>query len=45
MVHEIELASDLGLPESVTGRELMENGVTLKDGSVAVWVAYRKAKP
>jgi len=45
MVHEIEPASDLGLPESATGRELMENGVTLKDGSVAVWVTYRKAKP
>ena len=45
MVHEIEPASDLGLPGSATGREVMENGMKLKDGNVALWVVYRRVKP
>ena len=44
MVHEIETASDPALPGAATGRELMENGMTLKDGNVAVWVVYQRGE-
>lgn len=33
MVKNIGPASDLGLPDSATGRELMENGLTVKPGA------------
>jgi hypothetical protein len=42
MVHEIDPAPDLRLPEAATGRELMEKGLTLKDGMIVIWVAYRR---
>ena len=42
MVQKIGPASDLGLPEVVTGRELMEKGLALKDGGRVIWVAYRR---
>ncbi|MEI6972508.1 MAG: right-handed parallel beta-helix repeat-containing protein, partial [bacterium] len=41
MVQKIGPAPDLGLPEVMTGRELMEKGLTLKDGMGVVWVAYQ----
>jgi len=46
MVRNIGPASDLGLPESATGRELMENGLTVKVGASPrmIWIAYLRAK-
>jgi len=45
MVQKIGPAPDLGLPDTMTGRELMEKGLTLKDATGVIWVAYRKAQP
>jgi hypothetical protein len=44
MAHKIGPAPDLAFPESATGRELMEKGLTLKDAVGVIWVAYRKAQ-
>ena len=46
MVKNIGPASDQGLPDSATGRELMENGLTVKPGASPrmIWIAYRRAE-
>ncbi len=45
MAHKIGPAPDLGLPDTMTGLELMEKGLPLKDATGVIWVAYRKTKP
>jgi hypothetical protein len=43
MVSKIVPVSGQGLPASATGRELMEKGLTLKDGPGVTWIVYQKA--
>jgi hypothetical protein len=45
MASKIGPAPDLGLPESAAGRDLLDKGLTLKDGAGVIWVAYRKEHP
>jgi hypothetical protein len=44
MVQKIGPAPDLGLPESATGRDLLDRGLTLKDDANVIWVAYQRAQ-
>jgi hypothetical protein len=44
MARKIGPAPDLGLPKSATGRDLLDKGLTPKDGADVIWVVYRRAR-
>jgi hypothetical protein len=44
MAQKVGLAHDLGLPDSATGRDLLDKGLTLKDGVHVVWIIYQKTR-
>lgn len=43
MVYHIEPVAAPNTPQTVTGRELMENGMFISDKTSALWVAYQKS--
>jgi len=44
MARKIGPAHNLGLPESATGRDLLDKGLVLKDGAGVIWVTYQRAR-
>jgi len=44
MARKIGPAPGLGVPESATGRDLLDKGVTLKDGAGVIWISYQRAR-
>ncbi len=43
MVSKIAPLSDASIPASMSGSDLLNKGVTLKDGPGVIWISYRKA--
>jgi hypothetical protein len=35
--------SDLAVPATLSGRDLLDKGLTLKNGPGVIWITYRKA--
>ena len=44
MVRDITPATGLGLPESASGRDLLNTGLTLRDDAKVVWIRYQKVR-
>ncbi len=44
MVRDITPATGLGLPESASGRDLLNTGLTLRGDAKVVWIRYQKVR-